>query len=483
MDAEATPLRRKIVIPALVYATCLAAYLGASGSRLSKPSTDNHYVYLANDLLHGRLALQGAPPHQNDWSLVYELTLKDGRKVRGTYLQTTGGPHRFKTTTGERLVIAPEDVQSQRHVYYVSFPWFPAVVMLPFVAIWGMKFNDVIFTAALGAFNPVLVFLILRRLVANRLSERTLSQDLWLVAMFAFGTVHFYSCVLGQVWYTAHVVGVLITCVYVLCALDGKHPFLAGLCLGFGFVTRTPIPFAFPLIIGEIVRRQLASTQTTLSEAVPTGLWGQVKAAVSAGATRPIIKHGSLAALPAVAVAALAFVLNYLRFDRFTEFGHSYLNVRWSERIQQWGLFNYNFVSRNLAVMFTLLPRIQAGKPYIKISWHGLGIFFTTPLLIHVLAPKRKHAVQPWLYLSVILPVITHLFYQNSGWVQFGFRFSLDYAVYLVMLLAIGGRKLGPLAVALIVFGVIVNTFGAITFGRTFGPGWDFYWDTFFPIQ
>ena len=46
------------------------------------------------------------------------------------------------------------------------------------------------------------------------------------------------------------------------------------------------------------------------------------------------------------------------------------------------------------------------------------------------------------------------LFYQNSGWVQFGYRFSLDYMVFLIALLAVGGNRLGVFAKLLILFGI-----------------------------
>ena len=54
----------------------------------------------------------------------------------------------------------------------------------------------------------------------------------------------------------------------------------------------------------------------------------------------------------------------------------------------------------------------------------------------------------------------------NSGWFQFGYRFALDYLVFLVLLLAIGGRPLGRVAKVLIVAGIVVNLFGAYTFAR-----------------
>lgn len=486
-EPDATPtsprLLSRLGAPLLIYIVCLGGYLAASGSRLKKPSSDNHYVYLANDILHGRLKLEGSPPHQNDWALLTELTLTSGRKVRGTFLKT-GGTGWFKTTRGERLLITNDKIRSRRYVYYVSFPWFPALLMLPFVAIWGMKFNDVIFNVCVGAFNPVLVYLVLRRLAALKLSPRSLHDDLWLTACFAFGTVHFYSSVLGQVWYTAHVVGVTLTCLYVLAALEGRHTLLAGLFLGLGFVTRTPIPFTFPLLLGEILRRNLEPATEAQREVdsdpcnrPPLVAW--IRSYLPRVRWRPAIGQTLLAALPASAVAVVAFVFNYLRFDRAMEFGHYYLNVRWTERIQRWGLFNYHFLSRNLAVMFTLLPRIMTKSPYVKISWHGLGLFFTTPIFAYLIWPRRRSPIQPWLYLSVLLPMVLHLFYQNSGWVQFGYRFSLDYTIFLMALWAVGGHRMGLLARALILFGIGVNTFGAITFGRY----WSFYWDGMFPVQ
>lgn len=482
------PLRpswlRRCIIPVLIYLCALGAYLGAASSRLKKHSDDNHYVYLAHNLLHGRLSLDGSPPHQNDWALVHELVLNDGRTVRGTFLQT-GGTGWFKTTRGERLEITDDMIRSRSYTYYVSFPFFPAILMLPFVALFGMTFNDVIFTALLAAFNPVLVFFVLRRLRALGLSTITPVQDLWLVALFAFGTVHFSSAVMGQVWFTAHIVGVGVTCLYVLAALEGRHPFLAGLLLGLGFITRTPIPFTFPLAVGEVLRRHHRSAApgpaADSPEPAPATLTlvpylCRLAGQVSWG---PAIRQLVLMGFPAVAVAAVACLLNYLRFDNPFEFGHYYLNVVHAERIQRWGLFNYHFLSRNLAVMFTMLPWIMVNHPYVKIPWHGLSIFVTNPMYAGVLWPKQRFAMQPWLYLSILLPMILHLLYQNSGWVQFGYRFSLDYTIFLFMLLACGGRRQGLLFKAMVIWSIGVNTFGAITFNRY----WDFYWDGMFPVQ
>lgn len=68
------------------------------------------------------------------------------------------------------------------------------------------------------------------------------------------------------------------------------------------------------------------------------------------------------------------------------------------------------------------------------------------------------------LYFAAAAVALFDLCYQNTGWVQFGYRFALDYMVVLIALLALGGRRFGPGFIALAVFAIAVNTFGAITF-------------------
>ena len=68
---------------------------------------------------------------------------------------------------------------------------------------------------------------------------------------------------------------------------------------------------------------------------------------------------------------------------------------------------------------------------------------------------------------------VFNLLYQNSGWVQFGYRFALDYLPVLFVLLALGGRRFRGGFVLAALFAVAVNTFGAITFDRA----WQFYDD------
>jgi hypothetical protein len=176
-------------------------------------------------------------------------------------------------------------------------------------------------------------------------------------------------------------------------------------------------------------------------------------------------------AAPILVFAILGMIYNYVRFGSPTEFGHSFLDVRQQGQIEQYGLANYKYLSRNLAVAFTLLPEMLPRSPYVQISGHGLAMWFTTPVLLVLLWPRDKNLMHRALWLTVAAVALPTLFYQNSGWVQFGYRFSLDYMVFLVMLLAVGGRPLRRLAKTLIVVGIAINLFGAITFDRK----WQYY--------
>src|SRR5439155_26231596 len=80
--------------------------------------------------------------------------------------------------------------------------------------------------------------------------------------------------------------------------------------------------------------------------------------------------------------------------------------------------------------------------------------------------PVRK-SFRWYALLAGAIPVFfADLLYQNSGWIQFGYRFSNDFAVFLFAMLAIGGYRFGRLFYALAAWGVAVNAFGALTFER-----------------
>jgi hypothetical protein len=450
--------RAALVVIYLIFA---GAYLGASGGRLRQHSLYNHYVYLADGWLHGRLALQGSPPNENDWAKVDVFKLRDGRELRGTYGSKTGGPvDRFYPLRGPSETVDDKQIASRSSVRYVSFPPFPAVLMAPFVAIWGLRFNDVLFTALWAALNPLLLLLLLRDLRRRGLSKRSAVDDLWLIAMFGVGSVYFYCSVVGEVWFTALIVATTLEIGYVWASLDAERPVLAGICLGLGYATRPPW-MLFPLFLWEAVR-----------------MAGGLPALRTRDGWRRLIPRLTRFAVPVVAIVAVLLWHNYARFQRPFEFGHRFLNVQWQERIQRWGLFNYHFLSRNLAAALVLLPRIMTRWPFIKISHHGMSLLVTSPNLAYTVAPAERSRLSRPLWITLALAALPSLLYQSSGYIQFGYRYSLDYMIFFMVILAVGNRPLSRLFKALVVVAFVINLFLAITFDRYMEFSYD---DTFFP--
>jgi len=97
-----------------------------------------------------------------------------------------------------------------------------------------------------------------------------------------------------------------------------------------------------------------------------------------------------------------------------------------------------------------------------------MSLFVTTPLFFYLLWPREKPRLHRALWLTTALVAIPGFFYQNSGYYQFGFRFSLDYTPYLFLLLALGGRTFTRLFIAAALLGVAVNALGAAVFNRLY---------------
>lgn len=417
---------RRLLFAALVYVLATAAYFTfASHDTVVRHTPYNHFALQAQAWLEGRFDLGGPPPAYT-------------------------GNNDFARHAGK---------------WFVVFPPFPAVLLLPLVKIAGSaeKVQDGQFFLWLAGLGPAALFLVLEKLRRFERSERSERDNLLLTLLFAFGSVYFFCAEQGTVWYAAHVVGVVLAAFYALFALEAERPLLAGVALGLGFATRTPLLFAAPLFLIEAART--SATRDAPCPLVEPRAW---LGTVSWGR---FLKLSLWFALPVAVIVGLSMWHNQARFGDPFEVGYRHLTVVWHKRIEKWGLFDYHYLPRNLGVILASLPWLpaeadKAAAPF-QINAHGLALWLTTPAFLWLLWPRVKPAPHWALWITVALVALPSLFYQNTGWVQFGYRFSNDYAVFLFALLAIGGRKLrGAFAVAA-VWAIAVNAFGAYTFGRS----------------
>jgi len=416
---------------AVLYAIGFVVYALFARDRLLHPSVAPHFVYQADAWLHGKATIDPPLPGGwgNDWAKVDTVQLADGSEARGRFLRN----REFRTLDG--TIIPGRDVRKViGSTAYMSFPPLPTVLMLPSAAVSGRDGNDTIPNLLVAALIPPLALLVLRRLATAKLSPRSESDDWWLALLLAFGTVMFYVAVQGSVWHCAQVCGVVLALVYAWASIEASRPIAAGLALGAAALTRTPMAFMFPLFVLEAVRIHGVR-----------------------GALRPVLRF----AAPVIAFAIAGALYNYARYGRFTEFGHSYLEVRQQLQIEQYGLFSPHYLVRNLCVAFGQTP-----LGFLKISGHGLAMWVTTPALV-MLASRTSSPIRRALWVTLACVALPILFYQNTGWVQFGYRFSLDYMVFAIMLIACCGWRMTPIARVLIVLSIAINLVGAWIFDRS----------------
>jgi hypothetical protein len=423
---------RRIIIAIAIYVACAALFAVVAGpDRITRHTPFNHYALLADAWAHGRQDLAHGPPAyamHNDFA-------------------------EFEGKT------------------YISFPPFPAMLMLPLVKIAGSaeEFRDGQFIIWLAAIAPAALFLVLEKLRRTARSSRSEAQNVVLALLFAFGSVYFFTAVQGTVWFAAHVVCAGLVSLYLLWALDAERPLLAGLMMGFTFLTR---PHA--LLVSFVFAME--AIRVCCKDGLPTdgALLARVKETWSRVDKVALAKKYAVFAVPILAAMAFGAWTNGTRYHNPVpwDFGHEHLGVAWQARMLKWGLFSYHYLAKNLGVSLTILPWLPPkggaaafGAPF-KINEHGLALWFTVPIYFWLLRPKTSGFLYWVVAIGAILPAFMLLLYQNSGWQQFGYRFSNDYAPLLFVLLAIGARPMRSAFALAAVWGIAWNLFGAVTFGR-----------------
>jgi hypothetical protein len=417
---------RRWALPLAIFVLCAGVYCTTSAERLLRPSANNHYVHLAHAWLEGRLDLGGDPPGTNDWACFD--TMSQGPCPPGRY--AFSGP------------------DAERYRWYVSFPPLPAILLLPVVAIFGLATLDALFWALFAGLAPALLFVVLRFLRESGRSKRSPRDDLLVTALFAVGSVYYFVAVQGAVWFAAHVVASALICLYLLYAFGARRPAAAGLALGLAFLCRpaTLLLAGFFLFQAVVVAKQESRSPNRPGLAL----------------LRTLTTFG----IPIAAIIAVAMWHNAARFGDPFEFWHRFLQIRWRTRIETWGLFSTHYLPRNLTVFFLSLPWLLQSSPFVRITRHGLALWFTSPNLLWSLWPKKPDATIVALWAGVLPAALCTLLYQNTGWVQFGYRFSLDYLPLLFVLVALSGRRFGRAFLGCAVLAMFLNTFGAFTFDR-----------------
>ena len=477
----------------LIFFISLSIYSICAYGRLGRASQNNHFAYLAQSFLAGQSNLLIKPPHGNDWASYERLNLSSsaqkrlslhlGRQVielRGIYLPKLNSDrllnhgsqvkHNFRTLKGELIKIHRHEVLKRSRSYYVSFPPLPALLMLPFVAIFGLAASDVWLTLIFAALNVVIAYssfkLILDDLSSNhrfigvKSGSSPLNQPkqsskvnaLWLATSLCFGSAHLWCAVRGEVWFTALIIGVTCQLLFFRWAWHLRRPLLAGLAYAAAFSTRASL-----VILALFAYAQIFSIEADIN-------------------LKERIKKLAIFSIPPLFIGLCLLTYNYIRFEAWTEFGHSYLAGGQIGRIHEYGLFHWVFFKKNVIAAFALLPLLSITPPFFTYSWHGMSMLFSTPQIVFFTHINARSSESPKLLkntlnICIILLFSLLLFYQNTGWVQYSWRFSLDVLPALTLIFLIKRSSEYKLFRFMVFWGILINLCGAIIFGR-YSPYW-----------
>ena len=428
----------------------------------------NHFVWQALAFLDGRAVIDwpvaGGFPNGNSWMQdIYPLSA------------VTGDP----STTGALL----------------PFPPLPAILLVPFVAIWGLATDIRAVSVLFGAADVGLAWWALGRLAVGRRIR------LATTIFFGFGTVFWYAAQLGTTWFFAHVAAVTFVLLAVGVALgadpgaddeveEGPSPAghvrsgLAGLARPLALINRRQ------LLAGLLFGIACAARLTVV-------LGAPFFMLVGAGGSWP--RRSFSAGVGAAIPVALLLAYNLATTGHAVHPGYEYQYEKEASGYRalnyhpEWDIEDARYLSQNLVIMFLTPPAVapdvfpsslgsdeqlcttpNASRglfardcPIAMPRDIGMSIILTSPafLLAGWALYRHRSRLVAGSFLAVGLIAFVNLMHFSQGWVQFGYRFSNDFVVFALPLVAVGMHRrggVGLLGFWLVTASVVINLWGVI---------------------
>jgi hypothetical protein len=346
------------------------------------------------------------------------------------------------------VILGPNDIINFGGHVYVPFAPFPAILLMPLVAVIGPITADQWETGINAGLAATVV--LLSWWVAGRIGVLRLRDRLALAVLLGFSTQVWWVTTRGGVWHTGHLIAMILTLLLLAEMFGRQRAFLMGLLVGLAFLTRAPVAFAAPsvalwLVAGDRLLPAGTRDVSTWLRGLPWRAW--------------ILLAAGLA--PSV----LFFLwYNIVRFGDPLQSGYALATVPdWLEQIREQGLFSLSHLGMNFDYLFLKVPAQIPDFPYFRPDGLGMSVFITSPgLLLAVLAPWRDRRAW-WLLLAAVLVLIPTLLYYGGGWLQYGYRYFLDSIPFVWALVAMAIARRGRMwwwAWLLIGWGVLVGLGG-----------------------
>ncbi len=327
---------------------------------------------------------------------------------------------------------------------YVVEPPVPAVLLVPFVVLFGTGLNQVYVAVLVGAVAVGLFW------VATRQLGWTTARSAAITVLVAFGTNLWWAAGDGSVWTFAHVCAVAFLMGALVEATGRKRAWLVGLLVGLAGLSRLPAFLAFPFFLVVLLEADLPG-------------WRQWRAVLrDRSLVRRVVQFG--AGLGAMAVVVPLY--NLARYGTVADAGYDHPQYSQSPWFAD-GRFSVAHVPRHVEALFTVGPQLTDRFPFFTPTATGMALFLVSPALLYALVARRGR-VEAAAACAVLLVMVPHVLYGTTGWAQFGYRYSLDYLPMLAVLAASGmGERPGVRAWAAVAVSVFVAMWGPLFFFDT----------------
>lgn len=341
-------------------------------------------------------------------------------------------------------------------------PWgiLPAILLIPLQILKGRFIPAFYLSLFFSGLTTVTVFLLLKRLQKEFIHHLSTASVYVILALFVFGTTQFYVGTLGSVWHVNQIVSSFFGTLGIFFIFRKKRSpinyFASSLCFGIGFLGRPTILFLMSLSLSLFIFDLFQKRQLFLMHKTK------------------YIKHAVIIfVLPLMFFCSVFFLYNYVRFGNIFQTGYDYIQE--SSNLQEIrrknGLSSLKNISQNAWYLLFETPSLTVvdNKITFNFNLYGNSIFFLTPPFLTIfLAPilRRKGGIQinhfiASLWIAVFATTIPILMHYSSGWMQFGYRYSLDITVLLLLLSVFGiNGKANILYVAGTLFAVVFYMVG-----------------------
>ena len=315
---------------------------------------------------------------------------------------------------------------------YNSFPPVTTLIEFPLTLIFKENTPNNLVMIIFIWLAMLFTFFILEKLTGNRLLSYVFAFT------FYWGSNIYYLSLAAPVWHQGHIYGLFfaVTAFLVLVYSRKATSLIPGaLCLGLAIGCR-PFYFLFiPLYI------YLAAGRYSLKNVLICTVIGLLPPGLFIG------------------------ILNYARFGSPFNFGHVYLPF---ENKLADGVFGFSYLPRNAFSAFLRLPMWDNYKKFIIFNGHGTSVFIISPVIFLGLYALVKRKVpfsdKTIVFLTLIAVWFLLLMHHGNGWFQFGYRYSVDIILLLVIFFGWSFKKLQWWMIPFCVYSVAANFYGAVWF-------------------